>query len=100
MKDKTKSDSIASRSPVFPCAPRGKGFDFDLFQTATRRPHYNNLAMISEDLLAALVCPECRKPVVRTANSQGLKCGQCRRVYPIQDEIPIMLIDAATIDPA
>jgi uncharacterized protein YbaR (Trm112 family) len=56
--------------------------------------------MISEDLLAALVCPECRKPVVRTANSQGLKCGQCRRVYPIQDEIPIMLIDAATIDPA
>jgi len=59
-----------------------------------------NVAMISQDLLAELVCPVCIKPVVLTANEQGLKCAQCRRVYPIQDDIPIMLLDAATIDPA
>jgi uncharacterized protein YbaR (Trm112 family) len=54
--------------------------------------------MITEDLLAILVCPVCKKPVVLNANRQSLKCGECRRVYPIQDDIPIMLVDAASID--
>jgi len=56
--------------------------------------------MISQDLLAMLVCPVCKKPVVPNPNGQSLKCSECRRVYPIQDDIPIMLVDAATIDPA
>ena len=56
--------------------------------------------MISSDLLEILVCPVCKKPVVLSAGGQSLKCGACRRVYPIQDDIPIMLIDSATIDPA
>jgi uncharacterized protein len=56
--------------------------------------------MISKDLLDILVCPVCKKPVTLNANGQSLKCGVCRRVYPIQDDIPIMLIDVATIDPA
>jgi uncharacterized protein len=56
--------------------------------------------MISKDLLDMLVCPVCKKPVVLHPNGQSLKCGVCRRVYPIQDDIPIMLIDVATIDPA
>jgi uncharacterized protein YbaR (Trm112 family) len=56
--------------------------------------------MISQDLLGMLVCPVCKKSVELVANGQGLKCGECRRVYPIQDDIPVMLIDAATIDPA
>jgi uncharacterized protein YbaR (Trm112 family) len=54
--------------------------------------------VISHDLLAALVCPVCLKPVIRNANGQSLKCGQCYRVYPIKDDIPIMLVDAATIE--
>ncbi len=45
-----------------------------------------------------LVCPVCKKPVVLVNNNAGLKCGECRRVYPIQDDIPIMLVDAAKID--
>ncbi len=53
--------------------------------------------MISEDLLDKLVCPVCKKPVVLNANGDGLKCGECCRVYPIQDDIPIMLVDAASI---
>jgi len=56
--------------------------------------------MISPDLLEMLVCPVCKKPVVLKANGENLKCGECRRVYPIQDDIPIMLVDAATIDTA
>ena len=65
--------------------------------------HYNDLAMISQDLLELLdllVCPVCKKPVVLSANGGNLKCGECRRVYPIQDDIPIMLVDAAKIDAA
>lgn len=59
-----------------------------------------NGSMISQDLLAMLVCPVCKKPVILSAKGQSLKCGECRRVYPIQDDIPIMLVDAATIDAA
>jgi uncharacterized protein YbaR (Trm112 family) len=29
----------------------------------------------------------------------ALKCDQCHRVYPIKDDIPVMLIDEATIEP-
>ena len=61
---------------------------------------YNKAAMISQDLLDMLVCPVCKKQVVLHANGASLKCGECRRVYPIQDDIPIMLVDAAKIDAA
>jgi hypothetical protein len=54
--------------------------------------------MISKELLDMLVCPLCKKPVAMTGGGTGLKCGVCRRVYPIQDDIPIMLIDSATVD--
>jgi uncharacterized protein len=56
--------------------------------------------MIPQDLLEMLVCPVCKKPVVLVNNNASLKCSECRRVYPIQDDIPIMLVDAAKIDPA
>jgi uncharacterized protein YbaR (Trm112 family) len=54
---------------------------------------------ISQDLLNILVCPLCKAPVKLTADGQGLKCGQCRRVYPIKDDIPVMLVDEARIEP-
>ena len=28
----------------------------------------------------------------------ALKCVECKRVYPIRDDIPVMLIDEATIE--
>jgi uncharacterized protein YbaR (Trm112 family) len=56
--------------------------------------------MISQDLLDILVCPVCKKPLVLKEDGESLKCGVCRRVYPIQDDIPILLVDSATIDAA
>ncbi len=53
---------------------------------------------VNPELLAILACPACRKPVALTADGAGLRCAQCRRVYPIQDDIPVMLVDEATID--
>jgi len=52
---------------------------------------------ISQDLLDILVCPECKTPVTLTPNGSGLKCATCRRVYPIRDEIPVMLPEEATV---
>jgi uncharacterized protein len=55
--------------------------------------------MVSKELLEILVCPVCKKPLVQKDNGQSLKCGVCRRVYPVRDDIPIMLVDEATTDP-
>ena len=49
-------------------------------------------------LLEILVCPECKTPVRLVNNGTGLRCDTCRRVYPIKDDIPVMLIDEATVE--
>jgi LSD1 subclass zinc finger protein len=51
-------------------------------------------------LLEILVCPECKTPVRLVNGDTGLKCDTCRRVYPIKDDIPVMLIDEATREDA
>lgn len=51
---------------------------------------------ISQELLDILICPECRTPVKLTPDGTGLKCAACRRVYPIKDDIPVMLPEEAT----
>ncbi len=53
---------------------------------------------VAQELLEILVCPLCKTPVKLTPNQQGLKCATCRRVYPIRTDIPVMLVDEATID--
>lgn len=53
---------------------------------------------VSQMLLEILVCPVCKVSVTPTADGLGLKCPQCRRVYPVRDDIPVMLVDEATID--
>jgi uncharacterized protein YbaR (Trm112 family) len=57
------------------------------------------LMPISQELLAILVCPVCKTPVKMTADNKGLKCQTCRRVYPVRDDIPVMLPEEATIAP-
>lgn len=59
-----------------------------------------NLLMIPQDLLDILVCPVCKKPLAVQANGESLKCAGCRRVYPVRDDIPILLVDEAKIDAA
>ena len=53
---------------------------------------------ISEQLLEILVCPACRAKVQLKPDGSALKCVECKRVYPIRDDIPVMLIDEATIE--
>ena len=53
---------------------------------------------VDPELLAILACPNCKMKVELVKNGTALKCGQCKRVYPIKDDIPVMLIDEATIE--
>ena len=50
--------------------------------------------MLNEELLAILACPKC-KTRVELVGEKWLVCqnDQCRRKYPIKDDIPIMLIE-------
>ena len=57
-------------------------------------------AMIPQDLLEILVCPACKKPLVIKDNGESLKCNACRRVYPVREDIPILLVDEAVTDPS
>ncbi len=49
-------------------------------------------------LLEILVCPACKQSVRPVHDGAGLKCDACKRVYPVRDDIPVMLIDEATIE--
>jgi LSD1 subclass zinc finger protein len=53
---------------------------------------------IHAELLEILACPNCKTPVALVKDGTALKCATCQRVYPIKDDIPVMLIDEATIE--
>lgn len=53
---------------------------------------------ISPELLEILACPACKAKVLMKPDGSGLKCVECKRVYPIRDEIPVMLVDEATVE--
>jgi hypothetical protein len=56
--------------------------------------------MIPQELLDILVCPACKNPLVQKETGESLKCGECHRVYPVRDGIPILLVDEAVIEAA
>lgn len=53
---------------------------------------------VSKELLEILVCPVCKAGLDLKPDGSGLKCVECRRVYPIRDDIPVMLVDEARIE--
>jgi len=60
---------------------------------------YNATVMLSKELLEILVCPACKQALEYRQKPESLKCKQCHRVYAVKDDIPIMLIDEATVEP-
>lgn len=59
-----------------------------------------NFMAISPELLEILRCPKCKSEVKIDDAATRLKCvnPECSLVYPIRDEIPVMLIDEATVE--
>ncbi|MGA9391060.1 MAG: Trm112 family protein [Candidatus Sulfotelmatobacter sp.] len=54
--------------------------------------------MIAKELLEILVCPACKQTLEYRESPESLKCVQCHRVYAVNDDIPIMLVDEATVE--
>jgi hypothetical protein len=50
---------------------------------------------ISQELLEILACPKCKGDIHLNDSGDGLICDVCRLMYPIKDDIPVMLIDEA-----
>ena len=48
--------------------------------------------------LDILVCPICKTRVELLSDGSGLRCVTCRRVYPVRDDIPVMLPEEAKIE--
>ena len=51
--------------------------------------------MVNKDLLDILACPRCKEKVVLDEDGRWLVCGRCSVKYPIEEDIPIMLVDRA-----
>ncbi len=49
--------------------------------------------MVNKELLDILACPQCKGGIKMVA--EGLVCETCRLVYPIEDGIPVMLVEEA-----
>ena len=50
---------------------------------------------ISKELLEILACPKCKGNIHLNDTRNGLVCDNCKLLYEIKDDIPIMLIDEA-----
>ena len=50
---------------------------------------------LSKELLEILACPKCKGDIFLNRAGDGLICKTCRFVYPIREDIPVMLIDEA-----
>ncbi len=54
--------------------------------------------MIDQKLLDILACPACEdRPPVELKDDK-LYCRKCRRLYPIRDGVPVMLVEEAEIE--
>ena len=70
-----------------------------LITRLVRSLSYNARVMIAKDLLEMLACTVCKQALEYRQNPESLKCTQCHRVYAVKDDIPVMLIDEATVEP-
>ncbi len=50
---------------------------------------------IKKELLDILACPKCKGDLVLTLEEDGLVCKNCKLLYEIREDIPVMLIDEA-----
>ena len=50
---------------------------------------------LSKELLDILACPKCKGEIYLNDACDGLVCDNCRLVYEIRDDIPVMLIEEA-----
>lgn len=55
---------------------------------------------VSQELVDLLVCPVDHAPIEYKERRKLIICTSCGRHYPVRDNIPVMLVEEATIPPA
>ena len=72
--------------------PEAAAFAFCLF------PIYLISMAVSPELIEILRCPQCKSKVEIDADETTLTCvnADCSLVYPIRDDIPVMLVEEAS----
>lgn len=48
---------------------------------------------VSPELMEILVCPACKGKVELKEAGDALQCVECKRIYPVRDDIPVMIIE-------
>ena len=91
---------MAATFHVLPAAAaRYSALPYDLLFVRCRELILSTMSiMLAKDLLEILVCPACKTALMYRENPESLKCTQCRRVYAVKDDIPIMLLDEALVE--
>jgi len=51
--------------------------------------------VLDKDLLDILACPKCKGGLKYDPEKNQLICEQCRLIFRVEEDIPIMLIDEA-----
>lgn len=60
--------------------------------------YHRPIMAVNPELLKILVCPLCKASLQLVHDDEGLKCAECNRVYPIRDDIPVMLVSEAKVE--
>lgn len=55
---------------------------------------------LSPELIAVLVCPQCKGKLDLQPDEKAFDCPACRLRYPVRQGIPVMLVDEAEQIPA
>jgi uncharacterized protein YbaR (Trm112 family) len=55
--------------------------------------------MLPPELLQILACPACKGELTRSEDGSSLLCKPCNRMYPVIEEIPVLLPDAGSALP-
>jgi uncharacterized protein YbaR (Trm112 family) len=48
-----------------------------------------------QQLLAILVCPQCKEKIRYDEKLSGLVCDTCKLLFEIKDDVPVLLIEEA-----
>lgn len=51
--------------------------------------------LVRKDLLDILACPACDDRPKVEQQKGGLRCPKCGRIYPVENGVPIMLVEKA-----
>jgi uncharacterized protein len=51
---------------------------------------------LTPEILAMLACPVCHGSL--SADAGRIRCSECRRAYPVEDGIPVLLAERAQIE--